>query len=203
MRPKRPASVALFPIFLKLCGRRCVVIGGGSIGTQKIAALLEAGAQVTVIDPAPSSEVLSLKTTGTIACEERRYLSSDVDGAYMVIAATSIPELNRQIVSDAHERGALVNVVDVPDLCDFYYPAVVRRGPLAIAISSEGKSPLLAQRLRDEISSQLSASIGAAAVRIGAERLRILKKNPVGPKRAQLLRDLVYPLGKIDGGRDA
>lgn len=200
MRPRRPPSTTLFPIFLKLCGRRCVVVGGGSIGTQKIAALLDAGAQVTVIDPAPSAEVLKLKRNGAIVCEQRQYLSADLDGAYMVIAATSIPELNRQIVSDAHRRGALVNVVDVPELCDFYYPAVVRRGPLAIAVSSQGKSPLLAQRLRDEISGQLSHSIGAAAVRIGAERLRILTKYPSGARRTQLLRDLVYPSSDTKGG---
>lgn len=203
MIPKRPPSAALFPIFLKLAGRSCVVIGGGRIGAQKIAALLEAGAQVTVVDPAPSPEVLELDSNRTIVCQRREYVSSDLDGAYMVIVATSIPELNRQIVSDAHGRGALVNVVDVPDLCDFYYPAVVRRGPLAIAISSQGKSPLLAQRLRDEISGQLSDSIGAAAVRIGAERLRILKKHPAGAQRTQLLRDLVYPSSDTKGGPHA
>lgn len=203
MIPKRPPSAALFPIFLKLAGRSCVVIGGGRIGAQKIAALLEAGAQVTVVDPAPSPEVLELDSNRTIVCQRREYVSSDLDGAYLVIAATSKPELNCQVVSDAHKRGALVNVVDVPELCDFYYPAVVRRGPLAIAISSQGKSPLLAQRLRDEISCQLPDGIGAAVIRIGAERLRILKMHPAGARRTQLLHDLVYPSRKSQDSHDA
>lgn len=202
MRPKNPEKTTLFPIFLKLAGRNCVVVGGGRIGAQKVAALLDAGARVTVVDPSPADEVRDLKSSGAIRWEERTYVSSDLDGAYLVIAATSKPELNWQVVRDAHARGALVNVVDVPELCDFYYPAVVRRGPLAIAISSQGKSPLLAQRLRDEISGQLSESIGAAAVRIGAERLRILRTHPAGEKREQLLRDLVYPSGRIEGSHD-
>jgi precorrin-2 dehydrogenase/sirohydrochlorin ferrochelatase len=203
MRPKKPPETTLFPIFLKLCGRRCVIVGGGRVGTQKTAALLEAGACVTVIDPSPSEEARALKLSGAILLFERPYASSDLDGAYLVIAATSKLELNQQVVADAHARGALVNVVDVPELCDFYYPAVVRRGPLAIAISSQGKSPLLAQRLRDEISHQLSHNIGAAAVRIGAERLRILKQHPPGPKRARLLRDLVYPATSKAASADA
>lgn len=184
----------LFPIFLKLEGRRCLVVGGGQVGTQKIAGLLEAGAKVAVIDPNPSVAVREFLGT-KVAWHVRKYIPSDLDGVYLVIAATSDPEVNQHIYSEAQRRGILANVVDVPPLCDFYYPAVVRRGELVVAVSSQGESPNLAQRVRDEISQLLPDDMEAAVKRIGDERRRILREHAPGPKRVQLLRDLVYPPG--------
>lgn len=184
----------LFPMFLKLEGRPCLVVGGGQVGTQKIAGLLDAGAQVTVVDS--SSAVAVREFLGSrVAWHARKYLPSDLDGVYLVIAATSDPEVNQQIYDEAQRRGILANVVDVPPLCDFYYPAVVRRGPLVVAVSSQGESPHLAQRVRDEISQLLPEELNEAVERIGDERRRILREHASGPERLQLLRDLVYPSG--------
>jgi precorrin-2 dehydrogenase / sirohydrochlorin ferrochelatase len=184
----------LFPMFLKLEGRRCLVVGGGQVGTQKIAGLLDAGAQVTVVDP--SSAVAVREFLGSrVTWRARKYLPSDLDGVYLVIAATSDPEVNQQIYDEAQRRGILANVVDVPPLCDFYYPAVVRRGSLVVAVSSQGESPHLAQRVRDEISQLLPEELDEAVERIGDERRRILREHASGPERLQLLRDLVYPSG--------
>ena len=184
----------LFPIFLKLEGRRCLVVGAGAVGTQKIAGLLEAGADVVVVDPSPS---VSFRETfaARVTWHQRKYLSSDLDGAYLVIVATSHEALNRQIYDEAQSRGILANVVDVPPLCDFYYPAVVRRGALIVAVSSQGESPHLAQRVRDEIGEVLPEELSSAVERIGEERRRILREHAAGPERLQLVRDLVYPRG--------
>lgn len=185
-------NMNLFPIFLKLEGRRCLVVGGGQVGTQKIAGLLDAGAEVTVVDPSASVAVREFLGR-RVAWHVRKYLPSDLEGVYLVIAATSDEEVNRQIYDQAQKRGILVNVVDVPPLCDFYYPAVVRRGSLVVAVSSEGESPHLVQRVRDEIGQLLPEDLEAAVKDIGDERRRILREHAPGAKRVQLLRDLVYP----------
>ena len=112
-----------------------------------------------------------------------------------MIAATSDPLVNQGIYDEAQNRGILANVVDVPPLCDFFYPAVVRRGPLLVAVSSQGESPHLAQRVRDEISGILPEELDEAVKRIGDQRRRILREHAPGPERLQLLRDLVYPGG--------
>jgi precorrin-2 dehydrogenase / sirohydrochlorin ferrochelatase len=182
----------LFPIFLKLEARRCLVVGGGQVGTQKIAGLLDAGAEVTVVDPSPSVAVREFLGR-RVVWHVRKYLSSDLEGVYLVIAATSHEETNRQIYDEAQKRGILANVVDVPPLCDFYYPAVVRRGSLVVAVSSQGESPHLAQRVRDEISQLLPEDLEGAVKHIGEERRRILREHAPGAKRVRLLRDLVYP----------
>ncbi|PYY22100.1 MAG: siroheme synthase [Acidobacteria bacterium] len=184
----------LFPIFLKLDGRRCLVIGGGQVGTQKIAGLLDAGAQVTIVDPSPA--VATREFFGNrVTWYTRKYVPGDLDGVYLVIAATSDPEVNQQIYGEAQQRGILANVVDVPPLCDFYYPAVVRRGSLVVAVSSQGESPQLAQRVRDEIGQLLPEDLDETVKRIGDERRRILREHAPGPERLQLLRGLVYPRG--------
>src|SRR5437763_13047789 len=184
----------LFPIFLKLDGRRCLVIGGGQVGTQKIAGVLDAGAQVMIVEPSPA--VATREFFGNrVTWYTRKYVRGDLDGVHLVIAATSDPEVNQHIYDEAQQRGILANVVDVPPLCDFYYPAVVRRGSLMVAVSSQGESPHLAQRVRDEISQLQPENLGDAVKLIGDERRRILREHPAGPKRVQLLCDLIYPKG--------
>lgn len=184
----------LFPIFLKLEGRRCLVVGAGAVGTQKTAGLLEARADVVVVDPSPSVSFREM-FAARVTWHQRSYVPADLDGAYLVIVATSDEALNREIYEEAQRRGILANVVDVPPLCDFYYPAVVRRGSLIVAVSSQGESPHLAQRVRDEISEALPEELSSAVDRIGEERRRILREHHPGPERLQLLRDLVYPRG--------
>jgi precorrin-2 dehydrogenase/sirohydrochlorin ferrochelatase len=130
-----------------------------------------------------------------VVWHQRKYFPGDLEGKFLVIAATSDARVNQQIYDEAQRRGILANVVDVPPLCDFYYPAVVRRGALIVAVSSQGESPHLAQRVRDEISQLLPEDLDEAVKRIGDARRRILREYPAGAERMQLLRDLVYPSG--------
>lgn len=137
---------------LKLTGRRCLVIGGGEVGLEKIEGLLACDGDVAVIAPEVEPEVAELATEGSIEWEPRRYQGpEDLEGAFMVIAATSDSNVNISVYDDADRRAMLVNVVDVPPLCNFILPAIVRSGPLAIAISTAGASPALAKRMKTEI----------------------------------------------------
>jgi len=148
----------LFPLFLKLEGRRCVLVGAGTIARQKLGSLLDAGADVHVIAPDAAGELRQLAQSGRIRWTQAEFKAADLDGALLVIAATGSPEVNREVYRAARERGVLCNSVDEPEHCDFYYPAVVRRGDLQIAISTAGKSPALAQRIRRELEEQFDSS---------------------------------------------
>ena len=140
---------------LLLKGRRCVVIGGGEVGLGKIEGLLACDASVTLIAPEAHSELETLAGEGSIEWETREYTgAADLEGAFMVIAATNDTDLNIRVYEDAERRSMLVNVVDVPPLCNFILPAIVRTGPLAIAISTAGASPALAKRMAREIAEQ-------------------------------------------------
>lgn len=137
---------------LRLTGRRCVVIGGGEVGLEKVEGLLACDADVTLIAPEAHPELIQLALEGSIRWERRVYRSGDLDGALIAIAATDETELNIRVFEDAEARSMLVNVVDVPPLCNFILPAIVRTGPLAVAISTAGASPALAKRMKREIS---------------------------------------------------
>ncbi|NOZ25181.1 MAG: bifunctional precorrin-2 dehydrogenase/sirohydrochlorin ferrochelatase [Nitrospirae bacterium] len=138
-----------YPVFLDLRGRRCIVIGGGDVAERKVLALLDAGAEVTVISPELTAGLDGLKRAGRIEHAERRYQDGDLEGAFIVIAATSDMEVNRKVSRDA--GNIPVNVVDVPDLCTFIVPSVVRRGDLTIAVSTSGASPALSRSIREEM----------------------------------------------------
>jgi siroheme synthase-like protein len=136
---------------LRLTGRRCVVIGGGDVGLEKVEVLLACDAEVTLIAPEAHPELVQLALEGSIRWERRHYESSDLDGCLIAIAATSRTDVNIRVFEDAEARAMLVNVVDVPPLCNFILPAIVRNGPLAIAVSTAGASPALAKRMKREI----------------------------------------------------
>ena len=137
---------------LKLKGRRCVVIGGGEIGLEKVEGLLACDGDVTLIAPAAIDALRDHAREGTIRWQRRDYAGpADLEGAFMVIAATDDTDVNVAVYEDAERRAMLVNVVDVPPLCNFILPAIVRTGPLAIAISTAGASPALAKRMKREI----------------------------------------------------
>lgn len=137
---------------LKLTGRRCLVVGGGEVGLEKVEGLLACGGDITLIAPFAVEPLEQLAAEGSIRWERREYAGKvDLEGAFMVIAATDDSEVNIRIFDDAEERAMLVNVVDVPPLCNFILPAIVRSGPLAIAISTAGASPALAKRMKREI----------------------------------------------------
>ena len=156
---------------LKLKGRRCVVIGGGAMGLEKSEGLLACGGDVTVISPDAGPELEALAAEGSITWEQRDYLGpEDLEAVFMVIACTDSTETNIQIYEDAEKRAMLVNIVDVPPLCNFILPAIVRTGPLAIAISTAGASPALAKRMKREISALFGEEYAQLAIMLNETR---------------------------------
>lgn len=140
--------MTLFPMFLKLDGRRCLVVGAGKIAEEKIEGLLPTGADIGVVAPAATPRIRALDRDEQITWLRRRFRPSDLNRVFLVVAATSSPNLHEKIYRQARRRGVLCNVVDDPLHCDFYYGSVVRRGALQIAVSTSGQSPALAQRIR-------------------------------------------------------
>src|SRR5437764_3602796 len=148
----------LYIACLKLTSRRCAVVGGGEVGLEKVDGLLACDADVTLIAPRAHPALVEYAREGSIAWKQREYGGgADLEGAFLVIAATDSTEVNIAVFDDAEARAMLVNVVDVPPLCNFILPAIVRNGPIAIAISTSGASPALAKRLKREIADQFGA----------------------------------------------
>jgi precorrin-2 dehydrogenase/sirohydrochlorin ferrochelatase len=183
-------STKLFPLFVKLTGRPCLVVGAGSIGEAKIAGLLEAEGKVRVVVPKATEQVQAWAEAKKIEWLAREWAPSDLQGMFLVVAATSSPELHKRIFEEAQQRGVLCNIVDVPDLCDFYYPAVVQRGALQIAISTAGQSPALAQRLRKELEDEFGREYEAWLDHLGEEREKLFGANLDPEERKRLLHDL-------------
>jgi precorrin-2 dehydrogenase len=136
---------------LRLKGRRCLVVGGGEVGLEKVEGLLACDGDVTLVAPEAHPELEQLALEGSIRWERRGYRSGDLDGCLIAIAATSDTDVNIRVFEDAEAGAMLVNVVDVPPLCNFILPAIVRTGPLAVAISTAGASPALAKRMKVEV----------------------------------------------------
>jgi precorrin-2 dehydrogenase/sirohydrochlorin ferrochelatase len=155
---------------LRLTGRRCVVVGGGEVGLEKVEGLLACDAEVTLVAPEAHAELAQLALEGSIRWQQREYRSEDLDGALIAIAATGDTDVNIAVFEDAERRAMLVNVVDVPPLCNFILPAIVRTGPLAIAISTAGASPALAKRMKREISELFGEPYAALAVLLNEVR---------------------------------
>jgi precorrin-2 dehydrogenase/sirohydrochlorin ferrochelatase len=150
---------------LKLSGRRCLVVGGGDIGLEKVEGLLACDADVTVVAPTAHPELEGLAAEGSISWERRPYGGAeDLEGIFMAIAATDDTDVNIAVFDDAEKRAMLVNVVDVPPLCNFILPAIVRTGPLAIAISTAGASPALAKRMKSQVSELFGEEYARLAV---------------------------------------
>jgi siroheme synthase-like protein len=156
---------------LKLTGRRCVVVGGGEIGLEKVDGLLACDGEVTLIAPEAEPALQEYAREGSIRWEQREYAGrSDLEGVFMVIAATNDTDVNIAVYDDAEQRAMLVNVVDVPPLCNFILPAIVRSGPLAIAISTAGASPALAKRIKREVEGQFGEPYARLAVLLNEVR---------------------------------
>jgi siroheme synthase-like protein len=156
---------------LKLRGRRCLVVGGGALGLEKTEGLLACDGDVTVISPAVGPELEELAREGSIRWEQRDYAGpADLEGVFMVIACTDDTDINIGIYEDAERRAMLVNVVDVPPLCNFILPAIVRTGPLAIAISTAGASPALAKRMKSEVSQLFGEEYAQLAIMLNDVR---------------------------------
>lgn len=180
----------LFPMFLKLEGKRCVVVGAGKVGEPKIGGLLETGARVHVVALDASPAVREWAREGRIELDLRPFHPDDLNGAFLAVVATSSRSLNERIYDQAQRRGVMCNVVDVPDLCDFFYPAVVRRGDLQIAVSTAGQSPSLAQKIRQELEKQYGPGYADWVAELGQTRKLILASDLEREKKLDLLHSL-------------
>ena len=180
----------LLPIFLKLEGRSCLVVGAGHVALEKIRSLLTAGAKLRVVAPKALPEVRALEERGQLEWVARAFEEDDLEGTFLVIAATDAPEVNHAVYQAAVARQILANAVDDPPFCDFYFSSVVRRDSLQIAISTAGESPAVAQQLRREIDESLPEDVGPWLSELGKLRREVLATHPVGPQRKELLHTL-------------
>ena len=183
-------TASLFPMFLKLEGRNCLVLGAGSVGEQKIRSLLDCGAQIRVVAPVASGAVQEWAKHGSLTWLQRSFEVSDLDGVFLVVAATSDVEVNHAIYREARAREILCNVVDDPPHCDFYYPAIVRRGQLQIAISTAGLSPALAQRIRKQLEEEFPPAYASWLEQLGSRREALFAAGGDPEMRRQLLHRL-------------
>jgi siroheme synthase-like protein len=151
---------ALYPVNLVLTGRRCVVVGGGSVAARKVEGLASAGAEVVVVAP---SVVESIRSRGDVSVVERRYRTGDLDGAWLAVAATDDPAVNRLVHDDGEAARVWVNAADDPPSCSFTLPAVLRRGPVQVAVSTSGHSPALAAWIRSQIAESLGPEVALLA----------------------------------------
>jgi precorrin-2 dehydrogenase / sirohydrochlorin ferrochelatase len=176
----------LFPMFAKLDGRHVLVVGAGRVGEPKIRGLLPTGAKIRVIAREASEVVRQWASNGEIVLEERGFILSDLDDVFLVVVATSSRDVNELIFLEAQSRRILCNVVDVPEQCDFYYPAVVQRGDLQIAISTSGQSPSLAQKIRQQLERQFGPGYAHWVAELGETRRKVLASN-LDPERKRFL----------------
>jgi len=180
----------LFPMFMKLAGKECLVVGAGKVGEPKIGGLMDTGAHIHVVAIAASGLVREWADAGKIDLELRAFTASDLDGKFLAVAATASRNLNEFIYREAQRRGVLCNVVDVPEYCDFFYPAVVRRGQLQIAISTAGQSPSLAQKIRQQLERQFGVGYAEWVEQLGETRRLILASDLDKETKWELLHSL-------------
>ena len=179
--------MTLLPIFVKLDGRPGLMVGAGNVALEKLHSLLPTGLRIRVIAPEAKDEFRVLAAEGRIQWTQRAFEPADLDGNFIVIAATNDPEVNATVYREADRRGILTNSVDDPPHCDFYFGSIVRRGDLQIAISTAGQSPAVAQQLKHEIDAQLPDDLGSWLKEIGQLRRNILATHPPGEDRKALL----------------
>jgi precorrin-2 dehydrogenase/sirohydrochlorin ferrochelatase len=181
---------SLFPMFLKLAGKRCLVVGAGKVGGPKAVGLIETGADIHVIALEAVEEIHAWANAGRIKLELRAFQPEDLAGAFLAVVATGVPALDEFIYREAQRRGVLCNVVDVPEFCDFYYGAVVRRGDLQIAVSTNGKSPFLAQKIRQQLEKQFGPGYEHWVAELGETRKLIAASDLDPQRKRELLQSL-------------
>ncbi len=180
-----------YMISLNLKYKKCLVVGGGKVAERKVRSLLECRALVYLVSPGVVPELSSMAAEGLLNYRQGSYKSSDLDDMFLVFGATGEEEVNRQIAEDCSRRNLIVNIVDDPAKCNFYVPATVRRGPLTIAVSTGGKSPLLARKIREELELVYGPQYGDFLEILGAFREEILKNITDPEKKKKKLEDLV------------
>jgi len=170
--------MAYVPILLEVTGRRCLVVGGGEVAARKVRSLLEGGADVTVVSPSLIDELRDLARDRRVHHLNRAYEKGDMTDATLVYAASDDAELHRRLHEEAHERGIPINVADVPELCTFIAPAVVSRGSLTIAVSTEGASPAMARRIRERLERLFGPEYGLALEVLRVARNHLKANEP-------------------------
>jgi precorrin-2 dehydrogenase/sirohydrochlorin ferrochelatase len=161
-----PAADALYPVNLVVAGRRCVVVGGGAVAARKVDGLIAAGAQVVVVAPKVADSIRALD----VELVERVYRPGDLDHAWLAIAATDDPDVNQAVHADGEAARVWINAADDPSACSFTLPAVVRRGPVMVSVSTSGRSPALAGWIRGQVAAQLGPEVGVLAEWLSAAR---------------------------------
>ena len=197
----------LYIACLRLSGRPCLVVGGGEVGLEKVEGLLACDGAVTLVSPDAVPELEAYAKEGSIAWERREFTDADLDGRFLAIAATSNTDVNVSVYDGAERRAMLVNVVDVPPLCNFILPAILRTGPLAIAISTAGASPALAKRMKREIADQFGEPYARLAVMLNDARGWAKATLPTYQDRKEFFEGIVNgdpdPVELVREGREA
>jgi len=176
---------------LDICGRLCLVVGGGAVGARKVRKLLQCGARVILISPEVIQELQTLIQEEKLVYRARHFRDTDLEDAFLTIAATNDAAANRAVSEAAKAKNVLCNVVDSPELSSFLVPAVVRKGDLVVAISTEGKSPALSGKLRKRFEKELSPAYGPLVELLGAMRSRLKKQGRFSEEAKQKIRDLI------------
>ena len=174
---KKDQGITYYPVFLNISNRKCVVVGGGQVALRKVQVLLEHGAKVEVISPTLCPELLVLVENGQIQAHIREYREGDLQGAFITIAATDNNNINQRLVAEARRRAVLVNVVDDPEHCDFILPSYLRRGEVTIAVSTGGRSPALARKIRSRLEEKMGEEYAQLTDLIGNIRNELRKKE--------------------------
>ena len=181
-----------YPVQLDIRGRRCLVVGGGAVGTRKVDGLLSCGARVTVVSPQVTEDLRRLGARGAITLREREYAAGDLAGMVLVIGATDDEGLNRRVSADAERVRILCNISDRPEICNFILPAVVQRGDLVITVSTSGKSPALAKKLRKALQSQFGEEYAVLLDLMGAIRERLLAEAHAPEEHKPIFERIVH-----------
>jgi precorrin-2 dehydrogenase/sirohydrochlorin ferrochelatase len=166
-----------YPVNLDIRNRKCLVVGGGDVGTRKVMTLLDCGAKVVVVSPDVTENIEELSNKGLIKLQRRGFKPNDLDKMFLVIGATDNPELNRQIHNEAEGLGMLCNIADRPEVCNFILPAIVNRGDLIIAISTSGKSPAFAKKMRKDLEKKFGTEYAEFLTLMGGIRNKLLSED--------------------------
>jgi len=181
-----------YPIFVDIRGRNCLVVGGGDVGTRKVETLLECGASVTVVSIDATETLKRLAKDQCITLALRAYRSSDLDSKFLIIGATNDQGLNQQVSIDAEKRNLLCNIADRPAACNFILPAIVEQGDLVMAISTSGKSPAFAKKLRKDLEKQFGEAYAIFLNLMGAIRNRLLMENHAPEQHKPLFQKIIH-----------
>lgn len=180
-----------YPVFLKLEGKKCLVVGGGSVAERKVKALARCGAEIQVVSPELTPGLQELYNAGKIRHRAGFYRTNDLDGVFLVVSATDDDNVNGVVAADCAAKNIMINVVDNPDRCSFVVPSVVHRGPFKLAISTGGKSPHLARVIREQLEQEFGPQFGDFVDFLGRVREKTLQSIADPDRRRDVLNNLV------------